>query len=39
MNKEAVGEKTAAMKAQQRKNFIAKYGSLMSLSSKVCKFF
>ncbi|WP_346707331.1 ABC transporter permease [Massilistercora timonensis] len=31
MNKEAVGEKTAAMKAQQRKNFIAKYGSLIAL--------
>lgn len=35
MNKEAVGEKTAAMKAQQRKNFIAKYGSLIALIALV----
>lgn len=31
MKKEMTGEKTAAMKAQQRKNFIAKYGSLAAL--------
>ncbi len=31
MKKEMTGEKSAAMKAQQRKNFIAKYGSLIAL--------
>ena len=31
MKKEATGEKSAAMKVQQRKNFIAKYGSLVAL--------
>lgn len=31
MRKEITGEKSAAMKAQQRKNFIAKYGSLIAL--------
>lgn len=31
MKKEMTGERSAAMKAQQRKNFIAKYGSLIAL--------
>ena len=31
MKKEMTGEKSAAMKSQQRKNFVAKYGSLIAL--------
>ena len=31
MRKEITGEESAAMKAQRRKNFIARYGSLIAL--------